>query len=477
MTKTKTKAQGGLTLKHKIGYALGDAGGCMTFLIMGKFFANYCTDVLKIEEGLVSVLLLVWNIWDFINDPLMGALMDKSFAKSKNPRGKFRPWLLRSAPLVCVFFIMLFSVPTLFDGIANLMVLFALKVLYEAAYTMFNIPMGALLSAMSSNNHERATLSSARGIGSGIGNALPLAIMPILIDHYGKTNNIGYFIGAAICSVIGLAFSLGHYFFTEERTVNPVTNAADSPEIKFTDIIDVFRHNRPFVALCVHGLSICLMQSTSETIDSYFYNGVYGGMSLMAIGMAITGPVMMLTFIVGPIIAKKTGLEKFIRYGIVIGCALYLLLFLFHMIFYIDPYVHMVVKGLALGLASMSMYMQWGFVGEAIDYNEMITGKRAEGSIYGTFNLARRVGQAIGSSLAIGLLDVFKYDSDAIIQSDFTITGFKIIGMLLPGIFVIGSWVAFRFIWNMNDETRKKLENFKMAQQTTDGATGSEETA
>ena len=99
MTKTKTKAQGGLTLKHKIGYALGDAGGCMTFLIMGKFFANYCTDVLKIEEGLVSLLLLVWNIWDFINDPLMGALMDKSFAKNKTPVASSVPGCFEAHPL------------------------------------------------------------------------------------------------------------------------------------------------------------------------------------------------------------------------------------------------------------------------------------------------------------------------------------------------------------------------------------------
>ena len=466
MLKTKAKTSEGLSLKHKIGYALGDAGGCMTFLIMGKFFSNYCTDVLGINEGLVSLLLLLWNIWDFINDPLMGALMDKSFSKNKNPHGKFRPWLIRSAPIVCVSFILLYSLPTFFDGIACIVVLFALKVLYEAAYTMFNIPMGALLSAMSSNNHERATLSSARGIGSGIGNAIPIAIMPILIDAYGKTNKIGYFIGAAICSVAGLILSLGHYLFTEERTGNTVTDAADNPDIKITDILEVFRVNRPFLALCLHGFSICLMQSTSETIDSYFYSGVYGGMSLMTIGMAVTGPVMVITFILGPIIAKKTGLERFIRYGLVAGCLLYLLLFGCHMLFYIDPYVHMVVKGLALGLASMSMYMQWGFVGEAIDYNEMITGKRAEGSIYGTFNLARRVGQTIGMSLSIGLLDVFNYQKDAIIQDDLTIVGFKVIGMLLPGIFVIGSWVAFRFVWNMDDYTREQLAEFKAKQKS-----------
>ena len=97
--KYSEKNAGGLTLKHKIGYGLGDAGGCMTFAIMGSTFAMYCTDALKIDTVLLGILLAVWNIWDFINDPIMGALLDKSFAKNHNPKGMFRPWLLRSAPL------------------------------------------------------------------------------------------------------------------------------------------------------------------------------------------------------------------------------------------------------------------------------------------------------------------------------------------------------------------------------------------
>ena len=461
----KIKRTSGLTMKHKIGYALGDAGGCMTFVIIGKFFSNFCTDVLQIDELLLATLLFIWNVWDFINDPLMGALMDKSFAKSKNPRGKFRPWILRSAPIVCVSFIALWAVPSLFDGIANIIALFFFKILYEASYTMFNIPMGSLLSAMSSNDQERATLSSARGIGSAIGSVVPIAVIPVLVSAYGKTNATGYIIGAAICAVIGLGMSLGHYFLTEERS-EIKSSEVSADDLKLTDILRVFKVNRPFLALCIHGLSICLMQTTSETISSYFYDGVYGKMELMSLGMAVSGPVMLVTFILGPKIAKKIGLERFIRYGLLAGSAIYILLFIFHTLMYINPYVHMIVSGFALGLASMSIYMQWGLVGEAIDYNEMITGKRTEGSIYGTFNLARRVGQTLGMSLAVAMLKFFNYNSEISIQAPETVFGFKILGMLLPGIFVIGSWAAFKFLWNLDDNTRQKLADFKSAQMS-----------
>ena len=55
-----TAAKGGLSAKHKIGYGLGDAGGCMTFSIMGSTFAMYCTDALKVDTTLLSILLIIW---------------------------------------------------------------------------------------------------------------------------------------------------------------------------------------------------------------------------------------------------------------------------------------------------------------------------------------------------------------------------------------------------------------------------------
>ena len=82
----KTKNAGGLTMKHKIGYAFGDMGGCMTFALMGSIVTRYYTNVLQVNTVVLATLLLVWNVWDAVNDPLMGALMDKVFAKKHNKK-------------------------------------------------------------------------------------------------------------------------------------------------------------------------------------------------------------------------------------------------------------------------------------------------------------------------------------------------------------------------------------------------------
>ena len=465
MTETKKqKTASGLTMKHKIGYGLGDAGGCMTFALMGSTFAMYCTDALKINTEVLAILLAVWNVWDFINDPLMGAFMDKIFAKKHNPKGKFRPWLLRSAPLVCVSFIALWSVPSLFEGLSLVCVLFGLKIIYEGTYTMFNIPMGSLLSAMADDDKERATLSSARGFGSAVGNALPVVLMPMLIEKYGKTNATGYAVGAVACAVIGFAMCLGHYALTEERTM-PVDENKEQQNIKITDILNVFRVNRPFLALCIHGLCICTMQYVSNTLTNYMFSVVYDDLTLITYGSIASAPFMMIALLGGPYFAKKFGLERFIRFGLLMGSAMYIGLFALHMAIDVNPYVHIIVSNTAFGLAGMSIYMQWGLVSEAIDYNEMITGKRTEGSIYGTFNLSRRVGQTIGNSAAVLMLGWIGYDAEVAVQTASTVAGIKVLCVLLPGIFVLGSWAAFRFLWNMDSETRSKINEYKKAQK------------
>lgn len=463
MTKIKNNSSG-LTLKHKIGYGLGDAGGCMSFAIMGSTFAMYCTDALKVKTELLAILLIIWNVWDFINDPLMGAFMDKAFAKKHNPKGKFRPWLLRSAPLICVSFIALWSVPSLFEGLSLICVLFGLKIIYEGSYTMFNIPMGSLLSAMADNDKDRATLSSARGFGSAVGNAIPVMLMPVLIKKFGQTNATGYAVGAAICAVIGFVMCLGHYVMTEERTEVKSENS-EQQNIKITDILNVFRVNRPFLALCIHGLCICTMQYVNNTITNYMFSAVYDDLALVTYGSIVSAPFMMVTLLGGPFFAKKYGLERFIRFGLITGAVMYIALFGLHMITNVNPYVHMIISNCAMGLASVSIYMQWGLVSEAIDYNEMITGKRTEGSIYGTFNLSRRVGQTIGNSATVLMLGWTGYNADLTVQSVSTVSGIKIIAVLLPGIFVLGSWAAFRFLWNMDSETRNKIDEFKKAQK------------
>ena len=452
---------GGLTKKHWFGYLFGDWGGCMTFALMASIFTMYCTNALGIDETLLGTLVIIWTIWDAINDPMMGALMDKAFARKRDRRGKFRPWLLRSTPLLAVTAIALWTVPTFFDGIATVVMLFSCKILYEAAYTMYNIPMGSLLSAMSTNDAERASLSSARGVGSMIGNALPGMIGPMIIGMFGDRSSVGYTITGVACAVVGFGICLMHYFWTEERTeVGEQTKADD---IQFSDILTVVKKNRPFVALCIHGICICTMQYATQTLSMYMYSGVYHDVTYQSISSVLSMPFMVGSMVAVPFICKKLGLEKLIRYSLLAGGAMCAILFGMHLVMEVHPLIHGVILGVGSGMAMVSIQMQWGLVGEAIDYNELVTGKRTEGSIYGTFNLSRRIGQTIGQGFALYGLGWIGYEGTAAVQTDGAVFGLKILCVLIPAVFILGSWAAFKFVWNITPEKRAEMAARKAA--------------
>lgn len=460
----KTKTPSGLSMKHKIGYACGDLGGCMTFALMGSIVTRYYTNVLQVNTVVLATILLVWNVWDAVNDPLMGALMDKVFAKHHGHGGKFRPWLLRSAPCVAITFIIFFTVPTYFKGVTMLVVLFFCKILYEGFYTMFNIPMGSMLSAMADTDGERAALSSARGFGSMIGNIIPMIIMPQLLAKFGDTSK-AFGIGATLCAIVGFVFCMLHYAWTEERHVS-VAPSENNDSVKLTDILNVFRVNRPFLALCIHGICICTMQYVSSTLGTYMYGDVLGNIGMMSMASAVSMPLGILALIITPKIADKVGLERMIRICLLTASAIYFVLFGALMVASVPAIAYMLISSIAMGLASVSIYMQWGLVGEAIDYNEMITGKRTEGSIYGTFNLTRRIGQTVGNSAAVLALGWIGYQAGAATQTAGTLTGIKALVVLIPAIFILGSWIAFRFVWNITPDVRAKMAAFKSGKET-----------
>lgn len=452
---TSEQKNGGLSTKHWFGYMFGDFGGCMTFALMASIFSIYCTNVLGISATVMGVLTIIWTVWDAVNDPIMGALMDKAFAKNRNKRGKFRPWILRATPLLAVSAIAMWTVPTFLDGIPLLVCLFSLKIFYEASYTMFNIPMGSLLSAMSKNDVERASLSSARGVGSMFGNMIPGMVGPAVIGLFGDKTSTGYMIVGVGCAIFGFVVCLLHYALTEERrVVNEKTNADD---IKISDILDVIRKNRAFVALCIHGVCICTMQYLTENISMYMYSAVYNDVTYKTLASMLSAPFMALSMLAVPLMCKKLGLEKVIRYSLLVGGAVCGILFVMHLFMEVSPLVHGVILGIGSGLAMVSIQMQWGLVGEAIDYNDYVTGKRTEGSIYGAFNLSRRIGQTVGLGFSFFALDIIQYVPEAQVQTPSTIFGFKVLCVLIPALFILGSWAAFKFVWNITPEVRAKM--------------------
>ena len=456
-----TKPNDSLTLKHRVGYALGDFGGCMTFSLMSAFMTRYYVNVALMDTAVIAVMTLIWKIFDAVSNPVIGVMMDKSFDKSARKGDKFRPWIFRIAPMTGIAGILVFTAPGWVTGMSRLVVAFTTYLMYEVCYAMQHIALGGLISAMARDDAERSELSSARGIGGMLGIIIPQMTFPAIISLFESNPALGYGMGVTVCAIIGYICCLGCYFFTEERNISH--QKAGAAPIKVTDILEVFRVNRAFVALCLHGLLSGILMSVGGALGTYMYADVLGSLALMSVGSMVGMPVSLVCMSVVPKLARKMGSQKVLRGSLLIGCGLYVCLFALHITTNINVWTHIGINALASGVSGLSNMMQWGMLSEAIEYNEYLTGKRTEGSINGTFNMLRRLGQGLGASFGVAMLGMIGYNAEVAEQTAGTILGIKVLCLLFPAICAVGSWIVFRFVWNITPELREKMAQKRAA--------------
>lgn len=135
----------GIRFKDKIGYAMGDMGGLLTFSLIGAFQNKFYTDVLHIQPGKIVVLILVARLWDAINDPIWGAFID---SRKPTKQGKFRPYVFWfSIPLAVSAVLMFTVIPNLSEA-KYLLFAYITYILYGMMYTAVNIPYGSLASVV-----------------------------------------------------------------------------------------------------------------------------------------------------------------------------------------------------------------------------------------------------------------------------------------------------------------------------------------
>ena len=468
MTKAKSDK---LTLKHIIGYGAGDCGGCFGLYMVAMFMSRFLQVNLGVNAAILATILLVWNIWDTVNDPLMGTIMDMCFAKAKPGADKFRPWILASIPVMFVGIIGFYGVPPMLGGgFATIAAAFILKIVFEGGYTMMNIGMGSLLGNMAKNDNERAILASARGFGSTACQLIGGAAIPLFLGKFG-TDNAGYFKTSIILACMMAVTVFIHWAWTEERNKDAAAAASEEKkEEKFgiKDIFAIFKSNRAFLALVLHSICICAVQALGSGAATYMYMDVMKNVSLQALGTSLSSVLMIIVLTAAPILTKKWDLVLIIRVCLLGGFILAASLTAY--VVMVPDFNHMIFViwyALGNGMITMSVQMQWGLVAEAIDYNEYLTGKRNEGTIYGFFSLSRRIGSTIANSLTVILIAAIGYDAAltnaGLDQAESTINGIKMMVCGFPALAALGSFCCFTFIWCINADVRAKMAAWKAA--------------
>ncbi len=416
-------------MSDKLAYAAGDLGCNMSFSLKGTV-QTFWLVFMMLETGLLSALLLIVQIWDAINDPLIGSLIDADHRKYK--LGKFKTYILIGAIGLLVAGALVFIPAKNADLWLKVLLFIGGYVIWDACYTVANVPYGSMLSLVTEDGGERAQLSTWRSVGSMIGNMVPMVLLPMLIWHKEVDANgdpvinpetgvqvetlLGerVFIAALIMGVIGFLCFL---FMIKKITLRVDENVVKVNEGEKFNVFRAFGNfmkNRPAVGATLAAMAMFLGMNSATTATTIMFATYFGQASMSGI-VSVIGFLPMFFFM--PFIKKivnRWGKKEAAVVGSLASLAGGLLMFIFPLI---DN------KGLALGMymvalsvfgIGMGVYtcVSWALMADAIDYNEWKTGKREEGMVYSLHSFFRKLAQGIGPSIVLLLMGVLGYASE-----------------------------------------------------------------
>jgi len=202
-----------LSIREKIGYGLGDAGGTVITCLIMNFLTFFYTDVFGLTPAIVGTLFIALRIFDAVSDPLMGILADRTQSRW----GRFRPWQLWVAVPIGIIGVLTFTVP---DLSANMKILWAFGtyLLLSVGYTAINVPYCALINTMTTRHDEVIACQSWRFVLCGVAGFLVSVGLPWLVDVIGQGNAVkGYQMGVGILCAVAVVMFLCCFFWVRER--------------------------------------------------------------------------------------------------------------------------------------------------------------------------------------------------------------------------------------------------------------------
>ena len=368
-----------------------------------------------------SLMLILVQVWDAINDPIIGSIVDADRRTYK--RNKFLQYIwFGSIGLIiggaCCF--LPFPQAPVW---AKFIIFIAGYVIWDAFYTVANVPYGSLLSLISKEPADRASLSAWRSVGSMVGNMLPMVLLPFLIYNQDQSlNGIKVFITAFIMGILGFICFQFMIKNTEIRVEQEIKLNEDQPKFNVIEAMKNFCKNRPAVGatLAAMGMFIGMQGATtavSVTFQIYFKNAQISGI----IQLFAMIPIVVFTPLARKMVTKYGKKELSVIGSIcyLVGAVILLAAPLgiipvsegntgLDLVVYV---VGQLICSLGMGIYST---VSWAMMGDAIDYNEWKTGKREEGIVYSLHSFFRKLAQGVGPAVAVAIMGTMGYVNNAI---------------------------------------------------------------
>lgn len=420
-----------ITNKERFYYVLYFFGQCCAYILVTSFLQIYMTDI-GISAITVGIIFLVAKVWDAINDPLFGVLVDKVTLKG----GKYLPWLRLAVILVPVSTFLLFAIPNTFPLWIKITWASVGYVLWDTSYTICDVPIFAIVTSMTKNVKERGALLSYGRIGVALSAILLTVCIPLIYP----------IVGWMLCALIVGIFSFLFMFPITRHAKERYTERNQKTSVKGL-LGDVLKNKYLVIFLGAYILGGIF---NTASISSYFYIHAMGGPQIIS----LISTVLILPILLGTLLTP-TMVKYFDKAKFAIAC--YGVTILISIVIYISGYHNF---WLYVGLAALKTLfttfagnMAIMFTADCAEYGLFKTGRHAEGITFSMQTFAVKFVSAVSGALGMIFLGIVGFvEGTGVVQSQGTIDWMWVLITIVPAISSLVTFLILLFGYKLRDK-------------------------
>lgn len=445
----------------KLGYGVGAIGLDLSYGMFYTFLAKYLTDVLGLKASFLLILTPLARLWDGINDPMMGTIVDNTRTKM----GKFRPWILTGALLNSVVLVLLFSNPFNLSGTALCAYVAIFYVGWGMTNTLADIPFWSMVPSFTSDPQERTLLSTVARAFSGIGQGIVSMGAPILMTAVSTTEVAGvkvhdaksYMVTAIVCSVFLIFFAGVCVGSTKEKV-----DTAPGEKFSLKRTFEIVKSNDQLLVFMLFAMISNAGWYLSSGVAAYFFDVVVGDptqQSLFSTFNAVGAVVGLLVF---PFLQKMFSKRKAYQISLALAAAGFGGM---TVMAFAGQILLMDICYFIAGLGCASMFTaQTVFLADIVDYGEIKLGFRAESITFSMKGFLQKMAYTLQTIILFVSLGLSKYDGQLHSEnSQLAKTSITAMLTLMPAVLFLVSLIIYTKKFKLHGEFMDSITEQVMA--------------
>lgn len=415
-----------------IAYGCGSLGKDLALGVIGSYLLIFYTDILGISAAAAGTILVVTKIWDAVNDPIMGSIVDRTRTKW----GRFRPYLLLVPIPLALFSALCFAAP---DWTVTAKTIYAL-VTYTITgmlFTAYDVPLWGMVPIITNNRDDsNKCISSARFFTSlGMFVAMTFAYPLIQFLGGGSANEnlkSGYPRFMMIIGVVSVVFAWITFGVTKEKPLAPDDGKKERMFRSFLEVIRERDVRIVFFTMILQAVAMIL----PNVIGAYYVIYYWGKPDMVAVYFALCSIVGLATAPVTAILLKKIDAKKLTVMAMSISAILSMGAFFIPSDNIPLLLVVFAIFGFTMPVPMVSVTT---LLVEAGNELERKTGTRKDGVLFSLNSFAIKCGTALASGIVSAFLAVTKYQAASPVQSAGVLEGIHILRtLMIAGVYLLG---------------------------------------